>query len=253
MSLLYYDRRKRGSGGTALRCDVPELGLLRGDRLEPTEWLPDTADFKHVGVFPFTAVFWRTAREDLCKRRCPLWSRTLGLTLAKTIALDLLHAFFLGPVHIFSRNVVWLLLRANVWGRFEASAEDSFMVAVQCMKGELFAWYERRRRSHPQERLTEVSDLTPNMLGTRAEPKLKLKAMECWGMFLFLLYFIEAHAARIGDRISAYLRVGKLLERFYVVLKAHGHVLPAPVRQDRWGEIENSAPEGPHKSHTQNK
>eukprot|EP00969_Alexandrium_andersonii_P300733 13295026-Alexandrium_andersonii.AAC.1 len=42
-SNLIWDRRKRGSHGRALIKDIPELGLLKGDRVEPTDTMEDIA------------------------------------------------------------------------------------------------------------------------------------------------------------------------------------------------------------------
>ena len=52
--------RKGGAGGRALRHDVAELGLLQGDRLEPSEELLDVHRFDAMTP-PFTVRFWRTS------------------------------------------------------------------------------------------------------------------------------------------------------------------------------------------------
>jgi hypothetical protein len=41
---LKYDKRRVGSYGRALVCDVPRFGLRKGDRLEPTASIPDVGN-----------------------------------------------------------------------------------------------------------------------------------------------------------------------------------------------------------------
>ena len=58
--------------GRLLNSDVPALGLLREDRLEPCNALPNTGDFEKLeptsGV---TAVLWRAKQDTLCRHRNP--------------------------------------------------------------------------------------------------------------------------------------------------------------------------------------
>ena len=44
-------------GGRGLKRDVPSLGLLRGDRLEPTRELRDIAGFVVLSIFPHSSFF----------------------------------------------------------------------------------------------------------------------------------------------------------------------------------------------------
>ena len=55
---LIYDKRRDGSRGRALALDVPSLGLIAGDRLEPSNAVPDVGEgFDDHN--PGSAVFWR--------------------------------------------------------------------------------------------------------------------------------------------------------------------------------------------------
>ena len=46
--LLFYDKREKGFGGRALKAPVPEVFLETGDRLEPSDTLPDVSLFEQV-------------------------------------------------------------------------------------------------------------------------------------------------------------------------------------------------------------
>ena len=48
-------------------------------------------------------------------------------------------------------------------------------------------------------KLTQISDLTVKMVGNRAEPKLKTKAAETWGVALFLIDELRKYGARAGE------------------------------------------------------
>ena len=84
---LWYDKRDSGSRGRALRSDVPEANLLKNDRLEPTEFMPDIADFDLIDSFPAPVVFWRPSSESTTRRRCPLVCEELGIS-PQSLALD---------------------------------------------------------------------------------------------------------------------------------------------------------------------
>ena len=57
VALLDYGRRPGGACGRALRASVPELGLLHGDRLEPSWSLPDVGKLEELSSFPAAVTF----------------------------------------------------------------------------------------------------------------------------------------------------------------------------------------------------
>ena len=57
LALLFYDFAKNGSHGRALAADVAGTPLKAGDRLEPSDELPYTADLDKVNKFPINLVF----------------------------------------------------------------------------------------------------------------------------------------------------------------------------------------------------
>ena len=76
---LKYDKKKQGSHGRALQRDFPALGLLAGDRVEPSPQLPNVALLEEV-VTPAEVVFWRPSMETMARHRNPLLDLTIGIT-----------------------------------------------------------------------------------------------------------------------------------------------------------------------------
>ena len=84
-SLLRYDKRPSSDAklGRCLVDDVPELGLLAGDRLECSDYLPDVGLLESLDFDAqdkYIVVFWRRTWETVCLFRCPLWDERIGLT-----------------------------------------------------------------------------------------------------------------------------------------------------------------------------
>ena len=84
--LLFYDKRKQGACGRALRRAVPSLGLQAGDRLEPSHELPDVGAFGMLVLLPLVVTFWRASQETICKHRNPLVDSQLGITVTRCMA-----------------------------------------------------------------------------------------------------------------------------------------------------------------------
>ena len=116
----------------------------------------DVGKFKTLDKFPVRVCFWRGLRETIVHHRCPLWSDVLGLSPSKSIGLDLLHTYYLGPLLEFSKVAVWMLLDSPIWGNKETLKSDNFLVAMSCLKNDLFNFYgehdkkvvKKGKRSH---------------------------------------------------------------------------------------------------------
>jgi hypothetical protein len=63
---LRYDKRDQGSHGRALRSDIPSLGLLANDRIEPCPALPDVSKLENMEMLA-TIVVWRPSEETVCR------------------------------------------------------------------------------------------------------------------------------------------------------------------------------------------
>eukprot|EP00959_Pyramimonas_sp_CCMP1952_P105986 2216176-Pyramimonas_sp.AAC.1 len=84
--------------GLVLKSSVH--GLIAGDRLACSKELLIPTEF-HTRSVPFTATFWRSPFGcskrciDSVRRRCPLFSTTLGASPARLLAIDTLHTVYL--------------------------------------------------------------------------------------------------------------------------------------------------------------
>lgn len=231
---LRYDKRPDGVRGLALMQAFPDLGLQVDDRLEPTEAMPDVAQFEHLSAFPVTVVFWRRSRESLCTRRCPLWDERLGITPDKVLAIDLLHTMYLGCLQEWAKCAAWALLKANYWGAL-GSDREKFQINVLSLRTHLKQWYKKWAAAKPDQPLTQLADLRPKMLGTSQSPKLAMKGLETYGFALFLEDVLRGCVAadeHVVPFARPLLRSGQCLLRYISVLKENGKVLPARAAQD---------------------
>ena len=72
---LHYVQRCQGNHGRTLSVALPSLGLLKGDRLEPSGNLMDVGQLESVTTFSLWLTFWRQANETIARHRNPLFSR----------------------------------------------------------------------------------------------------------------------------------------------------------------------------------
>ena len=202
VSMLFWDARKDGGHGRCLRGPVPELNLLPGDRLEPCRVLQDVAEFESLKL-PAEIMFWRSARQSMCHHKCLLLDPTMGVTLTKTVCIDLLHSLYLGPMLVWSCAATWYLLISGVWGSLDGPEAERIRTSLIALKSDLHAWYSSHIGS-----VTQISHITPKMIGTKQAPKLKLKAMECYGFMLFLLCCLRKHMQKLSSKAHLFIKSG---------------------------------------------
>jgi hypothetical protein len=97
------------------------------------------------------------------------------------------------------------------------------------------SWYTARAQQHPQEQLSKLADLTFNMVGTPADPKLKLKAAEAYGFTLFLCDILCKVLNRVPSNGRGLLEAGQCLERIVHIMTSQGVRLSTASRQDPVG------------------
>ena len=88
--------------------DFPDLGLLKGDRVEVHAGMERLEQF-HTAARPFNALFWRRADETMCRRRNPLFAEVTGLVPQRCMVPEPLHALSLG-VYQFWISLCWFAL-----------------------------------------------------------------------------------------------------------------------------------------------
>ena len=213
-SNLFYDKRVLGSRGRSLKTDIRQLGLLAGDRLEPSTGCPDIGAFEHLPV-PATVLFWRPSEESMSKHQNPLFNTITGIAL-EILTVDTLHCLYLGVLQVHCSRVLWALIEADAWNVRE-SGDTTMPARVQesCtrLQHALGIWCRRTAGA------TNVQDINPYVLGgTKEEQKLGLKGGETKSMFLFLHEFLPLHAATVAgathmlDASRALLRHLELLK-----------------------------------------
>jgi len=227
---LRFDRKPRGGSGLALHVPLPELGLVVGDRLEPSDSLHDVGKLRDAEV-PLDVVFWRRSEESLCRHRNPLLTADVGLSTDKALTVDTLHALYLGVMLVYCRVTVWVVLHSGVYGH-GVGGEAGLVPAVLAIRHALFGFYDRRHAALPEENLTRVSDMVPAMLGTSADPKLKTKGAETWGFLFFLLDELRRWGAKLGAEVDRLLRAGEALVQMVLLWRGCGWVVPDHIVQD---------------------
>lgn len=230
-ALLMFDKRDGGSKGLALTRPYPALGLAAGDRVEPSKELPDVGLFLNLDTFPMVVTFWRPSLETLSRHRNPLFDIEIGATPYRCLTEDTLHCLYLGTMHAYTRHAVWSLLSSGIWGRV-GTRDEELLVAVECFKHELHLWYKARRRSHPDEVLTQVSDVTMKMVGSPTDRKLKTKGAETYGILLYVLDLMQRKMPQLGGVFPMLLEAGRCMERVIVILGQHGVHVPMNAVQE---------------------
>ena len=225
---LRFDRRATGSRGLALSSPIPELGLRTDDRLEPSIELPDVCrlpDAPLSGGRTINVIFWRPGNEDLTRHRCPIFDQRIGVNPRTCMAVDTLHALYLGIFKVWCMFVFWEGINNCTYANV-GTQEENQIVALKVIRRGLLAWYDRRHQQRPTERLTRVSDLTPKMLGEKADPALKVKGAECWGLVLFLCHGLSRLQGRFGPLWAILLEAGQCLVQMVDVWATSGTNIP---------------------------
>ena len=210
---LEYDKRSHGNRGRCLREALPHLGLIVGDRLEPSKYLPDTSDIDSAVFFPMPVLFWRPGSETLCRFRSPLMAQDLGITPSRSLTIDTLHCLYLGVMLAFSRYVVWLMITEHVWG-LAGTAEETLQISILAIRHELSQFYKARHREYPTEFLTRVR-IGKKTFGDHGNRKLATKGAETWGFLLYLIDKLSKSKFR-GDLLDA----GRSVERIISIWNA---------------------------------
>jgi len=228
LAILRYDKRDAGVRGRALVRDVPEALLRAGDRLEPSPELPDIGEYENIVKFPMTLVFWRSARDSLVLHRNPLWDSAVGITPTRSLTVDALHTMHLGVMQAWAKVVSWLLLDNGHWAPFATTQDERNSVGATRMRHELAAFCKKHK-----ENLQYPNDFTMKMLGTRADPKMKLSGAETWSYLLFCIWCLEVHAEGLGQPGSALREAGECLKQIHEMSRADTGVVAATQQQAR--------------------
>ena len=221
---LRYDKSDDGNRGRVLSQSLPTFGLDTGDRLEPSPTLPDVGNLENLAL-PAVITFWRKSLDTLTRHRNPLFCVATGLSPKRSMTIDTLHALYLGVLNVWAKTAMWFLLMSGCFGHLHY-ADENLRAAVLVLRNSLMAWFKQRRADHPHENLTEISDLTVKMVGSREAPKLKTKGAETWAISLFLIDQLRSTGHVTGPDHVRLLHAGECLQRMVQIWNAHSWTIP---------------------------
>jgi hypothetical protein len=226
---LDYDKRKKdGAGGRALSADIPELGLSKGFRIEPSAELPNVGDLETVSA-AVEVTFWNHKQETSTRHRNPLFSDKTGVT-SDCLGIDIMHTSALGTTQFVIHPLMWRLVEVNVFKVVGAAATVRELTFGR-IKEMLFQWLSveaqaGRRHSQPQQ-------FASTFFGTPSSYSCRLHAAETLGVAKFLLMFLLGpHGACLGRELPLYRSaIGSAVSMFELV-RIHPRRLPAEAQQE---------------------
>ena len=155
-----------------------------------------------------------------------LFDRELGITPARSLTVDVLHAFYLGVLNAWAKETIWELILSGCYGSLDGTKEESAHIAILILRDLLMLFYKRYAAEHKDDPITRVADLTVKMLGTTTNQKLKTKGAETWGVALFLISELPGRMAMLGEEGARLLEAGKELENMVRIWKENDWTMP---------------------------
>ena len=221
---LFYDKRKSGYRGRALRNDVHigDIKLQAGDRLEPSHELLNIANLE-VLPLPLNVVFWRRHMHrrrvtDRVLHRNPLLSHPL-MDCADVLMLDTLHTIYLGVILKYITEVFWRAIDANPWLTPGGGVDHG----VSNIKSDMDAWYDATGTRQDRR----VKELTTGMLGKRGG-LLKTKAAETGALLPFAIQLCHIYTFRDAGALHS---AGMLLQEYMDILSSAPRQVPDQTTQ----------------------
>ena len=228
LGLLYNDK---DSGGRAIGAAWPALKLEKGDRIEPTDAVPDWAMIteKHIPDL----LFWRPSLETVCKHRVPMFSELWTFTPEQCCALDVMHTWCLGIHAQFVGHAFWQFVLHNTDNLQVVSRKASEKQAgnLALMRASLEQWYQAAQDTGSPANVSRVGELTLLSLGPRASPFMKTKAHQT----LTLLRWLHQETRGWEDSIplgAEYALACSSLLKMWSLLDESPMVVPPQTLQD---------------------
>ena len=205
--LLFWDLRTYGQRGRCLSQPVPSLGLQKGDRLEPSDQLPDVADFETQAT-PCVVVFWRSTNETTTRHRNPLFDAAIGITV-QSLKVDSLHCLALGVWQVVLSAIIAAMIDHDVYGAAAAGAttiESRRAHFFQRFGKDLQQWMAKRGKG-----LTRVQ--------TDFTLPLRLKGGETKTLLTFMPSMLESGLCQGMDKRGAMVKAVQALLLNYDTLE----------------------------------
>ena len=226
---------RRNKNGVCLATPIPELGLLAGDRLEPTAGLHDVYDVVNLQT-PATLLFWRHASVPTVHRRHPLLCDELGIGM-DMFTIDTLHTLHLGVFQFWLARCLWLFISTDAYSTGAAYSVDRISATLNSLMSELKDWYPAYEQSRPltpqgsRKPVTRVTRITMSMLGTEAAPVVKLKGAETRHFIPFVLREVQRLREKMVGHvdIDALIIAGEALLEYTEILATQPRRIPRDV------------------------
>jgi len=164
--------------------------------------------------------FRRSCSDTSARHRTLLFCTELVPSPNRSLTVDAPHCLYFGVMNVWCRRAISTTFLSGVFG--EVGNDAHLQTAVLVMYHKLSQWYRGRRRDPPAKPVTEVSDMTTKMVGSRDHPWCKTKGAETYGMMLFLLHTHEKFKERAGQKEDLMFRAGAAL-RDLVVYRTRVH------------------------------
>jgi len=204
--------------GRSLMVDMPDLGLRKNDRLEPSPHMPNTFEFD-TKTPPFWALFWRTSVETQTRHRNPFFDIDIGVTIEASLAIDFLHDCSLGNFKFAATALIHTLVAQNAFDSARLDKDSLWHNSATRIRSELFAWYGRERARGAEH--VQVQDLTEGMI--RGE--LGTHGAETHGVLRFLPCLVDRFGAALEQK-AIWLRMIRALICILDLYKEHNDVMP---------------------------
>lgn len=209
-----------------MQQDLPELGLLRGDRVEPSGDLRDIGQLR-LATPPLQATFWRRSCETAARHRNPLFA-TPDMLSVEAFVVDELHTMHLGVYKYFVGVVFGRLVASDIYQLPAMNPESRRVTTVARLRSDLMAWYAARRRSHPGEPVYALQDLSPTMI---AGDIVRAKAAETGSLVPFAVEMAKKHATLLMHG-AALVKAGEALLRYHKVTRSSPRRMSAAACQE---------------------
>ena len=229
---LVSDTREDGRRGRVLGKNffLSGVALRPGDRIEPSEHLEDWDQL--LSVRPKSLLFWRRKEETHTKHRCPFISEELGTSLLDVCAIDSMHTVALGLMAQLVLHCCWALLSGNSWGlSFDFNNQEVQHATNMNQLAKLWHQFFKDNRKSTEYVLTDIWNWRVEKLGSKAKPRLYLKAGQTLSFIRFLRAEMQNWQGTYPHK-SHYEKAVGLLMDWYTLMEAQDlHIEPDVVKE----------------------
>ena len=155
--------------------------------------------------------FWKRTRETFTRRRNPLFDPRLGISVWRSVTIDLMHTLHLGVMSTFCKFAIMKIITDHIVCRMptiEETLSNSVIVLAQHWK----LWKTNFKRQNPGIKMSGFR-FDAKIIGAAGTPKMNLKAAQTWYFLLWLIKYLSevSHRMDQGDKVLAAARAMQTL------------------------------------------